>query len=488
MINWMQKHKKYLIPTIWVSTIAFVGAGFVGWGQFDMNRDRSTSVAKVGDMTVSYQEFQQKYNNLYNYYNNILEGKMTQEEADKLHLDQVALVTAIREAMKLNYAKDLGIGASDEDILKHLIGLPEFQRDGKFDKDLYISSLQRVGMKPADFEKSLKNNVILNKLDSALDLTASKKDIDALSAAFFMQDRLSLGVIKMDFSDINATSDEIKKFWEDTKDDYKTVTSYELETLFISPDVTIDSAALMDFWEKHKTSYIDSNDKVKEFEAAKEEAAKDFKLELTKTTALKKYLALKKGEISTNDKLTVSQNDEFPLDEIQHQKVGEFIKPFEYKDGYLIVKIDKVNPPKTMTFEQAQSQVKEIFKGVKAKDELEKLAKKALENFSGEDIGYVSRDTRMSYKDLNENEFSQFLSQLFDRSSSNKGYIIVGNKAVLYDITDQKLDNPEKEEQFKTVLSQEVANIKNTELEQDLLNSLEKRYKIEQYYKGNNIE
>ena len=37
MITWMQKHRKYLVVTIWVSTIAFVGAGFVGWGAYDLN-------------------------------------------------------------------------------------------------------------------------------------------------------------------------------------------------------------------------------------------------------------------------------------------------------------------------------------------------------------------------------------------------------------------------------------------------------------------
>ena len=50
MIEWMQKHKKSLIPTIWISTIAFVGAGFVGWGAYDMNANRAGSIARVGQI------------------------------------------------------------------------------------------------------------------------------------------------------------------------------------------------------------------------------------------------------------------------------------------------------------------------------------------------------------------------------------------------------------------------------------------------------
>ena len=54
MITWMQKHKKYLVITIWISTIAFVGAGFVGWGAYDFNKSRATSVAKVGDIVSKW--------------------------------------------------------------------------------------------------------------------------------------------------------------------------------------------------------------------------------------------------------------------------------------------------------------------------------------------------------------------------------------------------------------------------------------------------
>ena len=42
MITWMQRHKKWLITTVWVSTIAFVGAGFVGWGSYDFGKSGGT--------------------------------------------------------------------------------------------------------------------------------------------------------------------------------------------------------------------------------------------------------------------------------------------------------------------------------------------------------------------------------------------------------------------------------------------------------------
>ena len=54
MITWMQKHKKYLVITIWISTIAFVGAGFVGWGAYKFGA-AADAIATVGETKVTYE-------------------------------------------------------------------------------------------------------------------------------------------------------------------------------------------------------------------------------------------------------------------------------------------------------------------------------------------------------------------------------------------------------------------------------------------------
>lgn len=78
----MQKHKKYLMITIWVSTIAFVGAGFVGWGSYDFS-STSNAVAVVGKTKVSINEMQREYSRLYGIYNQLVGGTLDEEQAKK---------------------------------------------------------------------------------------------------------------------------------------------------------------------------------------------------------------------------------------------------------------------------------------------------------------------------------------------------------------------------------------------------------------------
>ncbi len=67
MISWMQRHNKYLVITIWIATIAFIGAGAVGWGSMHFGQ-RAGSIAKIGDVTVSKLKYQFTYNNFYSEY------------------------------------------------------------------------------------------------------------------------------------------------------------------------------------------------------------------------------------------------------------------------------------------------------------------------------------------------------------------------------------------------------------------------------------
>ena len=80
MITWMQRHRKYLVITIWISTFAFIGAGFVGWGQYKYG-EKSGAVAKVGDISITNRELQQAYSQLFDRYSRMFQGQFDQEQA-----------------------------------------------------------------------------------------------------------------------------------------------------------------------------------------------------------------------------------------------------------------------------------------------------------------------------------------------------------------------------------------------------------------------
>ena len=484
MLSWMQKHKKYLVVTIWVSTIAFVGAGFVGWGAYDLNSNRATSVAKVGHRNISIQELQQKYDNLYQYYNNLFDGKLTQEKANELGLQNAALQATIQENLLLNFADDIGLSVSKDDILKYIIADPTFQKDGTFDKNLYYDILRRARINPTDFEENLKLTILLDKLRTILNLPASKEDIAMMEASFFMQDKLAIQIINANQSDIKIDEKELKDLWETNKNNYMTKTIYGLETYFIESNKNdVNQTTLSDYYNENKERYKGSDDKIKSFDEVKTEVIKDYNIEKSKTDALKKYTSIKKAELATNGFVSINEdNATFSLDEIKGAKVGEVIKPFTYKDGYLIVRVKSITPPQPMSFEQARAMVLEIYKDKKKKENLTAIAKESLQNFKGTDIGFISRDINSSISGLNESETRAFVSQLFE-TNNKKDYVILEDKAVIYDILEQRLLVDNIDNNYKQITQQNVTMLKNNELIKDLTNKLKKYYEIKEYIK-----
>ena len=119
MISSMQKNKKWLLPTIWISTIAFVGAGFVGWGSYSPG-STTTSVAVVGKKEIPLNDLQQEYSNLYSQYQKTLGQQFNAEIAKQFKLESLALNNLIQKYLILNLGDDFGIISSDEEVFKEL--------------------------------------------------------------------------------------------------------------------------------------------------------------------------------------------------------------------------------------------------------------------------------------------------------------------------------------------------------------------------------
>ena len=485
MITWMQHHKKYLVITIWISTIAFVGAGFVGWGAYDFNKDRASSVAKVGHRTISVQEFQTAYGSHYNFYNNLLGGKMSQEQADQMGLDKIVMNTLVNQNLLLNLADELGLIVTKEDVIERLKNTDNFKTNGVFNKDLYYSILKSNRIAPNDYEKGLEKEILNAKLERFFKFPPSDKERELFAAAFFMEDRLSVSSISLEAEDTLYTEEDIKGFWEKSKSNYLTKKSYTLDMLYLpaSKDALNDKDIEI-FYADEKYNYKHADGKLMSLEEAKPKLLGDLRLKNDKKHALEAYLAYKKAETQATQTITVQEGDEtFPLDKIETIAKDDITKPFTYKDGYAIVKVKEIKFPEVMTYDMAkQSATAEFLVDFKA-NALEKKAQSRLSAFKGVDIGFVGRDSVKAISGLNETQTAEFLSYVFDNANT-KGYKVIGDKAILYEVLEQKLLNNEKVKQYVSLLDENIVQVKLTEFNQNLIKKLAQTYKVEQYYKG----
>lgn len=480
MITWMQRHKKWLITTIWISTIAFVGAGFVGWGSYDYGRS-SNSVAVVGDREISVEELQGEYSALYQQFARLFGEQFNQQMAEQFNLQDQAYKRAIEKNLILSFADEVGLDVTDEEVAKELVKIPAFIKDGKFNKEQYTKILSQNRMTTTSFEESIKRDLLVQKVNNIFSIEPVENEIKNLDSLLFSEDNISIKIIDSKSLVLNLKTEDLKKYWEENKNNYMSDSSLVYEELVV-PMITRDISddELTAYYEKNRLDYRDEEGKIKDFDGAKNELKKDILLRETKKIALKKYLKLKKGEEKFNKKYTKYVNElNYPsenLTDINSLKNAEVLKPFEYNDSYVIFKLlDKI-APKPLSFELAKERVTNDYENMLKNELLDNTAKAALENFNGKNIGFVNRGSVDKIVGLENSEAAQFLKELF--SASNKeDYIKVGDKAVVYKINGSRL--AQYDESRKDSVINTISSIQNSELLTNLIEKLKNRYEIE---------
>ncbi len=486
MISWMQKHRKYLVVTIWISTIAFVGAGFVGWGAYSYNQDKANSVATVGDEEITLKELQSAYTNLYSYYNQMLGGQLTKEKAEELHLQDIALNQLIEQALLLNYAKAHGIVALKEEIIARLQSIEAFQENGVFSKNRYFQVLKSIGTDAKSFENGLEKEIIIDKLTRLLHLPPAALEAKTLFASAFMEDKIAVRTIEAKPEDINISEEELKTYWENNKEKYLSKKSYDLEVIEIDATaISVSDADLESYYSEHKTRFKDKEDKILPFDKAKDAVRLQVQKKKAKTEALKKYLALKNGKISADKNITVTEgSSDIPLEKIRKAKAGAYIKTIELPKGYMTARLIAVNMPQPLAFEKAKEMAKADLLAKKMQTYLAERAKEALKNPKAfREIGFISREDTAKLDFLAPDEAGYFVSQLFG-AQKKEGYVLFEKKAVAYQILDQRLFDQARFDKQKKRLMESAETLKQNSTQRALIESLQKQYKIEKHYKG----
>jgi len=480
MITWMQRHKRWLVITIWISTIAFVGAGFVGWGSYDYGKEGGT-VAVVGDREVSIDEYQQEYSNIYEQYSRLFGDSFNEEMANRLNLSDIAYKQVIQKNLILSYANTLGLGITDEDIAKELLKYNIFLKNGKFDKETYVKILAQNRTTPVEFEDSLKRNILLQKVQSLFDIKPNNIEIKNLNKLLFVEDDITYKILETSNIEVSPTNEELKKYWELNKNSYMSEISYKIEVSELPViSANIKDEEIKSHYEKFKTDYKKEDGKIKSYEEAKAEIIKELDAKFTKKEALKKYLKIKKNEekllslaLYEQSKLPFSNENNI---KITSSKKGDLLKPFLENDKYFIVKVVDKNESKPLSFEDALESVKIAYEKIEKTRKLDELAKEQLEKFTGIEAKNVTRESINKIIGLEEQESANFLNQLFS-ATTKSGIIKLNDKVVLYRINNSRLGTYDetRDASVKNMLIQ----LQSEELMNNLVKRLENTFEIQ---------
>ncbi len=487
MITWMQRHKKYLIITIWVSTIAFVGAGFVGWGQYSYG-DKAGAIAKVENVEITQSQLQQTYSRLYSQYSQVFQGNFDEEKAKTFGLQKQALQQLIDEALILNLAASYDLQISDAELLDELKTAEQFSKDGVFDPQIYKAVLSQNNLDIKEYEADIKRKLLIQKTFKLLPTEVNENELLAFNTLVNIADKINYQVLSDEAIKIDTTDASLKPFWEKTQQNYMSEVTYEVKSVKQNKIVEqYNEAKIAEYYNQNKAIIKDKDGKILPLEEAKDIVIAQLNDKATKDMALKTYISYKKGKLEgdvgiQNVTLSDSKNpyDAETLEKIKKLSLtSPFLKPVFVNGDYYIFELTKINPSKVKSFEEAKEMVLPLFIAEQKTNQLLNKAKESLANFKGTTTEFITSADGAKLSGLNTEEAQEFLSQLFNQQSK-KGYISLKNgKIVLFDILEQKLLSNQNGDQ-----SNSVARLKSTMFSNGFIDNLRNKYKTETFIQG----
>ena len=149
------------------------------------------------------------------------------ELAKQFNLPIQALDQLIDRRIMLMEAKEIGLRATDEEVRDAILDIPVFQDvDGNFvGADQYERILRGNRMTVSDFEDSLRDDLLITKLNSILSQTSYVSDSEVEKSYRDQAERAEIRFIQLpaaEFaSEVSASQEDLESYFEEHQTDYE---------------------------------------------------------------------------------------------------------------------------------------------------------------------------------------------------------------------------------------------------------------------------
>ena len=168
-------------------------------------------------------------------------------------------------------AKERGIVVGDKDVAEYIKSIPSFQKDGKFDRELYKKYLQSIednGYTEADLINGIRNQFMINRLAVEIQNSIIVTDNEVENFYRIMNEKITIKVADFKGNDyknkIERTIDGMNAFFEANRDRYMiepqakalvAVFDFNNAELTQKSNALMTQEALENFYNNNKTKF-----------------------------------------------------------------------------------------------------------------------------------------------------------------------------------------------------------------------------------------
>lgn len=393
---------------------------FLFWGVGTVGQNQTEVAATVNDHTITRREFDRAYQNIGAMYRNL--GADLAPPAELLR--EQAMQQLISNQLMLQEAARIGLEVDEGELRDSIMAMPQFQQDGRFDKDGYIQILQMNSLKPSDFEELQRQQLLSNKLQELVRRGVHVTDQELRDRYGFENERVDLRVLRVPsarfYDQVQVNEDDVRKYYEENQERYRDPERVSIQLVDFRP---ADFAAQVQPTDEDVQVYYDAH--LEEYrkpeevqarhilikvapdadEAAKAAARKQTEEVLAKLKAGGDFAELAKqhsqdstapngGDLGTFGRGVMTPTFEAAAFALEPGGISEVVEtPF----GFHIIKLDGKTPERTQPLEEVKATIVETLKTQKARGAALEAVQAAHERvLDGEPLEKVAADLKLT--------------------------------------------------------------------------------------------
>ncbi|MDX1500865.1 MAG: SurA N-terminal domain-containing protein [Thermoanaerobaculia bacterium] len=242
MLRVFRENLKNLSWVLWLVIAVFILLVFVDFGgTVPGGTGRPSDVAAtVGSDKISFGEFQRAYQQAESAYRQAYGDQFSGELARQIGLPGQVLESLVAQRILRREARAMGLEVTDAELQRAILEFPAFQSSagGFVGPDVYARTLRNAGYTVEEFEESMRNDLLNEKLRALMARSVYVTDAEVEEAYREQVERARVRLVKLstepgDEAGEPPSDQELAAFFEEHRDDYNLPERRTLDYLLV---------------------------------------------------------------------------------------------------------------------------------------------------------------------------------------------------------------------------------------------------------------